>query len=231
MELEMKLGYRSSFNFVPEGDYTVPKELRDTLTANGFEVGVHDLRHDGRLYCSRKDFVSNAQRINHYLKEWKAVGFRSGFMHHNLDWLLDLDVLYDASTFDTDPFEPQPDGVNTIFPFWVSGRDGRLGYLELPYTLSQDSTLFLVFKEPNIAIWKQKLDWVAEHGGMVLLNTHPDYMNFGGKSLRDEYPVHHYQELLEYSKQKYHGLFWSALPREVAEHVLAQQRQSAASGR
>src|SRR5438093_11418122 len=40
-------------------------------------------------------------------------------MLRNLDWLHDLDVQYDASTFDTDPFEPQPDGMDTIFPFWV----------------------------------------------------------------------------------------------------------------
>ena len=33
-----------------------------------------------------------------------------------------LNIAYDASTFDTDPFEPQPDGVNTIFPFWVPRR-------------------------------------------------------------------------------------------------------------
>jgi hypothetical protein len=27
------------------------------------------------------------------------------------------------STFDTDPFEPQPDGMGTIFPFWVPNQD------------------------------------------------------------------------------------------------------------
>lgn len=229
MELEKQLGLRSSFNFVPEGDYTVPNELRDTLTANGFEVGVHDLRHDGRLYYSREEFVANAQRINHYLKEWKAVGFRSGFMHHNLEWLLDLDVLYDASTFDTDPFEPQPEGANTIFPFWVSGRNGRPGYLELPYTLCQDSTLFLVFREKTSDIWKQKLDWVAERGGMVLINSHPDYMCFEGKKSVDEYPIRYYQEFLAHVKQKYSGLFWPALPREVAEHCLGRQRKETAA--
>jgi hypothetical protein len=40
-------------------------------------------------------------------------------MLRNLDWLHDLDVQYDASTFDTDPFEPQPDGRHTMFPFWM----------------------------------------------------------------------------------------------------------------
>ena len=134
MELERELGFRSSFNFIPEGDYSVSRELREELRQNGFEVGVHDLHHDGNLYQSRSIFSGKAQRINHYLKEWGAAGFRSGFMLHNLEWLHDLNVSYDASTFDTDPFEPQPDGVGTIFPFWVpgpaNGAGGR-GYVEL----------------------------------------------------------------------------------------------------
>jgi len=49
-ELEMRLGFRSCFNFVPEGAYAAPKELRVWLLANGFEVGVHDLHHDGKLF-------------------------------------------------------------------------------------------------------------------------------------------------------------------------------------
>lgn len=117
-ELEMKLGFRSCFNFIPEGSYTVPLALRAWLTDNGFEVGVHDLHHDGLLFSSRASFLKRAERINRYLKEWGAVGFRSGFMLNNLEWLHDLDIRYDASTFDTDPFEPQPDGRGTIFPFW-----------------------------------------------------------------------------------------------------------------
>src|SRR5688572_17286910 len=37
-ELEISLGFRSSFNFIPEGSYRVPPELRDWLIRNGFEV-------------------------------------------------------------------------------------------------------------------------------------------------------------------------------------------------
>jgi hypothetical protein len=119
MRMEQALGFRSCFNFIPEGEYIVPPELRALLAANDFEVGVHDLYHDGKLYRSREGFRRSAQQINKYLEAWDAVGFRSGFMHHNLEWLHDLHITYDCSTFDTDPFEPQPDGVSTIFPFWV----------------------------------------------------------------------------------------------------------------
>ena len=106
----------------PKALYTVPAELREWLTSHGFEVGVHDLNHDGHLFSSRESFQHKARRINSYLEEWDAVGFRSGFMLRNLEWIHDLNIAYDASTFDTDPFEPQPDGVNTIFPFWVPRR-------------------------------------------------------------------------------------------------------------
>src|SRR5664280_521149 len=219
MQLEQSLGFRSSFNFIPEGEYCVSPALREELTQNGFEVGVHDLHHDGNLYQSRRNFSEKARRINHHLAEWGAVGFRSGFMLHNLEWLHDLKVSYDASTFDTDPFEPQPDGVGTIFPFWMPRPDGG-GYVELPYTLPQDSTLFLVLKESSPAIWERKLDWIAGHGGMALLNVHPDFLAFdaANNSTSQEFPCAYYREFLEYVRTKYAGLFWQPLPREMAEY-------------
>jgi len=218
-ELDARLGFRSAFNFVPEGNYSVPAGLREQLTADGFEVGVHDLKHDGLLYRSLTAFRDNARRINGYLKKWNAKGFRSGFMHHNLEWFHQLDILYDASTFDTDPFEPQPDGVETIFPFWVPGTDGR-GFVELPYTLIQDFNLFVVLQERTIDIWKKKLDWIVSRGGMVLLIVHPDYINFSNSQTgKDEFPASRYEELLNYVKTEYAGLYWPALPREVAAYI------------
>ncbi len=233
MALEMKLGFRSSFNFVPEGEYGIPRELRAELVREGFEVGVHDLHHDGKLYWDRAEFARIAKRVNSYLGEWGSCGFRSGFMHHNLDWVHDLEILYDASTFDTDPFEPQPDGVNTIFPFWMPGAAGR-GYVELPYTLPQDSTLFLLLKESSPEIWKKKLDWIVECGGMALVNVHPDYINFDESTkMSRSFPHTHYQGFLQYIQEKYAGLYWHALPRDVAKfcEVLRPERPRASSRR
>ena len=223
-ELEMRLGVRSSFNFIPEGPYQVSKQLLQWLVSNGFEVGVHDLHHDGQLYRSRAEFVQKSKRINHYIKDWGAVGFRSGFMLNELDWLHDLNVQYDASTFDTDPFEPQPEAVDTIFPFWVPSPGGhkssRGGYVELPYTLPQDSTLFLLLRENSIDLWKKKSDWVARNGGMLLLDTHPDYMTMeGGPRKVGEYPVAHYQDFLRYISSSYDRKYWHVLPRQVADWV------------
>ena len=216
MALEERLGFRSSFNFVPER-YLVSSGLRQELVNRGFEVAVHGLKHDGKLFLSRKKFQQQALRINQYMKEWKSVGFVSPSMLRNLDWTHELHIEYDASTFDTDPFEPQPHGVATIFPFSVHGYDGQRGYIELPYTLPQDFTLFVLMKEKNNDIWKRKLDWIARQGGLALFITHPDYMNcVNGKCACDEYPMVFYEEFLGYVKAEYEGRYWHVLPKEMA---------------
>ena len=228
MQLEMELGVRSSFNFIPEGPYRVSRELRQELTRNGFEVGVHDFQHDGHLFASRREFARKAAHINHYVNEWGAAGFRSGFMLHQLDWLHDLDIQYDASTFDTDPFEPQPEGRHTIFPFWVPvpsqekepEATQKDGYIELPYTLPQDSTLFLLLDEQTPAIWLRKTDWIAKHGGMALLDTHPDYMCFDMQSRRNgEFDVKLYREFIQTVLREHKDAFWNPLPRDLAAYA------------
>lgn len=217
-ELEMRHGFRSSFNLIPEGSYSDPVELREWLEANGFEVGVHDLNHDGHLYESREAFSRKAQSINGYLGKWGAVGFRSGFMLRQLDWLHDLNVLYDTSTFDTDPFEPQPEGSHTIFPFLVEPPPDVKGpgYVELSYTLPQDSTLFLLLREKTPEIWKRKLDWIARHGGLALVNIHPDYINFGGPENSRSYPHTLLDEFFDYIRTNYADAYWNPLARELA---------------
>ena len=73
-------------------------------------------------------------------------------------------------------------------------------------------------QETTIDIWKRKVDWIASHGGMILVNTHPDYICFDGIPQREEFRVELYIELLEYIHSKYDGCYWNALPRNVAEY-------------
>ena len=215
--LTQKYGFRASFNLIPKGDYAVCRNVLDILNNAGFEAGVHGLEHDGKLYRSKKKFLGKAHEIQSTLQKWGAVGFRSPLMQHKIGWIHKFGSEYDASTFDVDPFEPQPDGMSTIFPFWVSSGDNT-GFVELPYSLVQDFTLFKVLGEKNIDIWKKKLDWIAEKGGMALINTHPDYMCFEGRPARDEFPVQYYEEFLRYAREKYGDTCWHALPREVSRY-------------
>jgi peptidoglycan/xylan/chitin deacetylase (PgdA/CDA1 family) len=216
LSIERAFGMRSAFFFVPE-DYVVEESLRRMISDSDCEIGVHGLNHDGKLYDSYMGFKAKAARINGYLREWKAVGFASPSAHHRFDWLHELDILYDTSSFDTDPFEPQPDGVRTIFPMLVQAATGARPIIELPYTLPQDFTLFVILQETSTKIWQRKLDWVAAHGGMVLVNSHPDYMRFPRDKERNyTYPCEYYENLLAYIEKNHRGAYWAALPREVA---------------
>lgn len=199
-DLEESLGFRSSFNFVPER-YKVDRVLMDELRARGFEVGVHGLKHDGKLFNSHTEFMRRAERINHYLKEYHALGFRSPLTLRNPQWMQALNIEYDLSFFDTDPFEPMSGGVMTIHPFFIGH------FVELPYTLVQDHTLTTVLGETTPNLWLEKIDMIEKYNGMALVNSHPDY-------LRDPSQFVIYKNFLQSMRNRVG--YWHALPREVA---------------
>lgn len=218
MELEKELGFRSSFNFVPER-YNVSESLREELVREGFEVGVHGLKHDGHLFASRSVFERRAPRINAYLKAWGSEGFRAPSMRSHLEWIGELDIAYDMSTFDTDPFEPNPVGTGTVFPFLVKNLATGRTFVELPYTMPQDFTLFVMLEHDDTRVWEEKLEWLSRRGGMVVVNTHPDYMTpTGSRRTQQEFPMQFYRHLLESIRERHAGQYWHVLPREVARH-------------
>ncbi len=198
--LEEDLGFRSSFNFVAER-YPLDHGLIRDLQARGFEVGVHGLKHDGHLFRSRREFERRARLINGHLRTLDAVGFRSPLTHRNPEWMQSLEVEYDLSFFDTDPYEPIPGGTMSVWPFLL----GR--FVELPYTLAQDFTLTEVVGERSPRLWLEKMDFLARFFGMALVNTHPDY-------LKDDNRMHIYRDFLENVRER--AECWHALPREVA---------------
>ncbi len=228
--IDIEMGIRSSFNFCPER-YRVPNELREGLASDGFEVGLHGLRHDGLLYMNKRIFRRRAKRMRRYLAEWSASGFYSPSSHHRLDWLHDLPIEYDSSTFDTDPFEPENDGIGLVSPFIVNGNDDGHSYVELPYTMPQDFTLFVMLELSSIDLWKRKLDWIAESGGLAFVVVHPDYLQFGGADdPRFGYPIERYRELVEYVHSAYGRSCWHATPREIAQYWSSQTYGSGDSG-
>lgn len=200
-DLEERLGFRSSFNFVPER-YPIDRTLIDELRQRGFEIGIHGLKHDGRLFSSHAEFERRAVRINSHLKEFGAVGFRSPLTHRNPEWMQSLDIEYDLSFFDTDPFEPIPGGAMSVWPFFIGH------FVELPYTLVQDYTLTDVLNERTPALWLDKVEFIREVQGMALLNSHPDY-------LKDPARFEIYSAFL-YAMRDQTDI-WHALPRVVAK--------------
>ena len=199
-DMEEDLGFRSSFNFVPER-YQIDLNLMDELRNRGFEIGVHGLKHDGKLFSSRNEFDRRVTKINQYLKEFGAVGFRTPLTHRNPMWMQELNVEYDLSFFDSDPFEPIPGGAMSIWPFFVGH------FVELPYTLVQDYTLTSVLGETTPKVWLEKVDFIERYSGMALVNSHPDYLS--GSTTGDVY-----RQFLISMKER--NGYWHALPSEVA---------------
>ena len=200
-DLEESLGFRSLFNFVPER-YRPNHILMDRLRQRGFEVGIHGLRHNGKLFDSKSDFEENANTINRYVKEWNVAGFRAEFTLRQPEWMQALDIEYDLSFFDTDPFEPIPGGTMSIWPFSIGH------FIELPYTLVQDHTLTSVLEKTSPGIWLEKVDFIEKYHGMALVNTHPDYLK--SKLTWDVY----YEFLNEMKKR---DCYWHAVPGKVAK--------------
>ena len=199
-DLESRLGYRSSWNFVPRR-YDVPDELLRRLDARGFEVGVHGLYHDGRDLQSLSTLRERLPAMRDYAERWGAVGFRSPATQRNWEWMPLLGFDYDSSYPDTDPFEPQPGGCCTWLPFF----NGDL--VELPMTLAQDHTLFVILEKKNEKVWEEKAELLRARGGMALMNTHPDY--FHHEDLAAAYAT-----ILE--RYGADPRAWKALPREVS---------------
>jgi peptidoglycan/xylan/chitin deacetylase (PgdA/CDA1 family) len=207
-EIERKYGLRSSWNFVPER-YFVDSRLLESLVNDGFEIGIHGLKHDGKLFNSRRLLDERMKEIKKYAIDLDAVGFRSPATHRNPDWMMNLPFEYDSSFPDTDPYEPQPGGCLSVFPFFI----GNL--VELPITLAQDHTLFEILGYQDISIWKQKIDWIEKMNGLALVIIHPDYIRAGrGRGEEGRYPIEYYEQLLQYVKSRCN--YWHVLPRNVA---------------
>lgn len=210
LEVERRHGMVSSWNFVAQS-YTIPTETFERIRAAGCEVGLHGVRHDGRLFADRASFEANLPLIHRYLAEWDAVGFRSPATHRNADWMGELGCLYDSSFPDTDPFEPHAGGCCSIFPFFIDDL------VELPITLVQDHTVWEILRRDPIELWAPKTVWIARHHGLVNIIVHPDYVVSPERLAT-------YEQFLVFLRQRLdRDGGWHALPRDVAQWWRARE--------
>jgi hypothetical protein len=200
IDIERTCGLRSSWNLVA-ADYEVNPEHVRRLVADGFEVGVHGMHHDGRDMESFATWQERLPGIRKTGERWGAAGFRAPSLHRPGEWMRLLGFEYDSSFPDSDPFEPQDGGCCTWLPFF----NGEL--VELPMTLTMDHTLFVILCQTDETAWVEKTKFLRERGGMALINTHPDY-------LVDEVMLSAYAKFLTRFATDEVG--WKALPREVS---------------
>jgi peptidoglycan/xylan/chitin deacetylase (PgdA/CDA1 family) len=215
-DIEREAGQPSSWNFVPLR-YTTPDAVPAGLVAEGCEVGLHGLRHDGRDLASLRVLRRRLPAMTAYAKRWGAVGFRSPATQRTWEWMPELGLAYDSSYHDTAPYEPKPGGSCSYLPYFI-GTPGTAGdMVELPMTLPMDHTLFQILQQPDATVWLDKATYLRDHGGMALILTHPDYAD-------DPRVTDGYRQLLE--KFRDDPTVWRALPREVAAWWQRRARSS-----
>jgi peptidoglycan/xylan/chitin deacetylase (PgdA/CDA1 family) len=207
--VEERLGYRSSWNFVP-GRYRVPDGLVQRLSEEGFEVGLHGLRHDGRD-LDPEELPRRLPEMCRYAEAWGAVGFRSPATQRDWSTMSRLPFRYDSSYPDSDPFEPQPGGCCSWWPF----PNGAL--IELPITLPQDHTLFVILRQRDGRLWLEKIEQIKIRGGMALLLTHPDYAMQTPAAVAYDRVLTHFAD---------DPRVWRALPSAVADWWLRRAESS-----
>ena len=203
MDLDDSYGFKASFQVIPEDRYAVPDDYVSEIRRRGFEFNLHDLNHDGRLYLDRPEFLRRAARINQFAKQYQCRGFRAGSMYRNQDWYDAFEFSYDMSVPNVAHLDPMRGGCCTVMPYFVGKT------LEIPVTTTQDYTLFHIFNDYSIDLWKQQLSIIRERNGLMSFITHPDY-------LVETRERNIYASLLEHlrgivSREK----IWSALPGEV----------------
>jgi hypothetical protein len=203
MDLDDSFGIKSSFQVIPEDKYSLGTAFLENIRSRGFELNIHDLNHDGRLFVSHEQFLHRALRINEYARAYSALGFRSAVLYRNLAWYDALEFSYDMSVPNSAPLDPQRGGCCTVFPYFVGD------ILEIPLTTTQDYSLFHLLTEYSIDLWQQQLDIIGKSFGLASFNIHPDYViEPKARSI--------YLQLLEHiGHLSSDGEIWLALPREI----------------
>jgi len=199
-DVEQKHGFVSAWN-LPLAQYPIDWPRVERLRARGFELGAHGLSHDGRLFRSYQDFARLAPILEQLAQEHSLKGFRAPSTLRRAEWIANMAFDFDSSFSDTDPYEPQPGGTCSLFPFHLGS------VVELAYTLPQDHTMIHILRRDPLQLWTVKAHWIASLGGMILTLTHPDYAGMG----------HYLGEYEEFLKRlrALEGA-WYALPSEVA---------------
>jgi hypothetical protein len=203
MDIDDKYGIKASFNLVPQGSYSVSADFLASIRDRGFEIGIQDLSHDGRLFDQRGEFERRARLINGYANEYGAKGFRSAVLYRRPEWYDVLDFSYDSSIPNTARLDPQRGGCCTVMPYFIGDM------VELPVTMTQDYTLFHLLSERSIALWQTQIRLILEKNGLINFIVHPDYVTHEGvKGL--------YVNLLIYLRELYATRkIWQALPSEI----------------
>ena len=203
MDINDSFGIKSSFQLIPGARYVVDRHHLSLMKGRGFEVNVHDLKHDGHLFDEERSFRKAAAQINRFGIAFGSSGFRSAILYRNQEWYDALHFSYDMSVPNVGHLDPQRGGCCTVMPYFVGD------VLELPVTATQDYTLFHVLGAYSLDLWRRQIELIKQRHGLISFIIHPDYLD--SSEARKAYT-----SLLAYlSELRSNSGVWIALPGEV----------------
>jgi hypothetical protein len=203
MDLDDSFGIKASFQIVPEERYTVSREFLETIRSRGFEVGIQDINHDGKLFDDRAEFLRRIKVVKRYASEYGAKGFRAGVLYRKPEWYKAFDFSFDMSIPNVAHLDPQRGGCCTVMPYFIGN------VLELPVTTTQDYTLFHLLNERSIDLWRAQVALILEKNGLASFIVHPDYVI-------EERNRNIYKDLLAYLRKLCEQeSLWLSLPADV----------------
>jgi hypothetical protein len=205
MDIDSSFDIKSSFQAVPEKRYKITAEDVKAFSVRGFEVLLHGLNHDGKLFSNKEIFLERIKKIHRYAERWKVNGFRSPIMYRNLDWYEYFNFKYDMSVPNNANIEPQKGGCCTVMPYKIANL------LEIPLTTMQDHPLYYYLKDHTVSLWQRQVDIILKKYGLLSFSIHPDY-TIPAKAKEN------YKRLLSYlAELRETSNLWNALPAEIYE--------------
>lgn len=207
-ELEVSLGFRSSWNVVPHY-YKIDYNVLDWLVENNFEIGLHGYNHDNKLAYLPIDLIRKRMKDSiSFIERYNIKGFRSPawLRTNNLFKVLEEFFVYDMSVLDVDQICPAGSGGScSLFPYYITKR-----LLEIPTTIPYEAPMyFSVFAKELNNFWLEKIEWIKIINGMIVINTHPDPYYGGNYVMLKEYS--YFLENFKNDNECY-----KLLPRELA---------------
>jgi peptidoglycan/xylan/chitin deacetylase (PgdA/CDA1 family) len=195
VEMERAEDMVSTFNIVAQSsDYDISEDFIKSLIEDGFDFGMHGLRHDAKFpFLSVSEQKERIERAAVRGRELglASIGYRAPLLHRTKTMIRHLNEAgydWDSSFPDTDDSTVgyAATGSRTIFPFYPLYRTGevwqRSSVLEIPVSMPQDWTLLYYYKlseESMLRVWKKKMEYIKSRGGLAVFILHPDPEDFG----------------------------------------------------